>query len=381
MSILIVCPRYAPDAGGIETLLAQVLPELAARGVDIVVAAGTDRADLAPFEVIDGIPVYRMPFALAMLSANPAEILEVSHRIRGIEADHEVTIRHLQGYGDIALWYALRAHRRRPLPLAVSVHGTFEWVGRLGPSAREFLGAADVITAVSAPVCAAIAEELGDPSPPVRLIPNGLRVDDAPAAPWPAAGFLLGVGRLLEQKGFDVAVEALGCLADTHPTLELVIAGAGPNADDVRRQAERWGVASRVRMLGRVSHDRVRSLMNDASIVLVPSRHTEGFSLAALEAAHAARPVIASSTGGLGDTIEDGVTGVLVPPDRPVALARAIARVLDDPVGAARMGERGRERAEEVFGFDSCVDAYHHLYQELESSARSMVAAQVSARV
>ncbi|MBM3672582.1 MAG: glycosyltransferase family 4 protein [Actinobacteria bacterium] len=377
MSILVVCPRFAPDTGGIETLLAQVLPELSTRGLEIVVAAGTGREDHAPVEVLDGIPVYRIPFDLPMHSAKPAGILEAAHRIRMIEADHEVRIRHVHGFGDIGLWYALRAHQRRPLPLVVSVHGTFESLGRLAPSAEKLLRAADVVTAVSGPVRSAVYEAIPDLAAEVRLIPNGLRFVDTAPTTRPVAGQLLGVGRLLEQKGFDIAVEALARLRATHPSCQLMIAGDGQCADAIRRQAKRSGVASRVHLLGNISREDMRRAMNDASIVLVPSRHTEGFSLAALEAAHAARPVIASGIGGLVETVENGVTGLLVPPDDPGALARAIARMLDDPVGAAAMGQVAHERARERFAFERCVDAYHGLYVELDSPALLSTASRV----
>jgi glycosyltransferase involved in cell wall biosynthesis len=371
MSILIVVPRYAPDVGGIETLLSQIVPGLAARGLDLVVVAGTD-GGLPESSVIDGIPVYRIPFALATVSAKPGEMLEAMRRLRQIEDDHDVTIRHIQGFGDIGLWFAMRAHSQRPLPLAVTVHGTFEYLGALGPSALELLRRADIVTAVSEAVRSAVVAELRDDSADVRLLPNGLRFDDAPATAWPEHGHLLCVGRLLEQKGFDVAIEALAHLTPTHPSLELVIAGGTAEEQVVlRRHAERWEVADRVRMVPRVPYSEVRRLMDDASMVLVPSRHTEGFSLAALEAAHAGRPVIASRVGGLVDTVEEGVTGVLVPPDRPIALAHAISTLLSDPATTALMGKRGRERADEHFSLDVCVDGYQRLYQDLAALAPS----------
>jgi glycosyltransferase involved in cell wall biosynthesis len=218
---------------------------------------------------------------------------------------------------------------------------------------------------VSEPVRAAAKREIDDDTADVRLIRNGLRFPDDEPAPWPARGYLLGIGRLLDQKGFDVAVEALAFLSDSHPDLELVIAGGGPDLEKIRAHAARWGVSSRVRMLGPVPRDEIRALLDRASIAIVPSRHTEGFSLAALEAAHAARPVIASAVGGVVETVEDGITGVLVPPDRPIELARAIAQMIDDPEGTALMGKRGHERADERFAFDTCVDEYHRLYQDL----------------
>jgi glycosyltransferase involved in cell wall biosynthesis len=81
--------------------------------------------------------------------------------------------------------------------------------------------------------------------------------------------------------------------------------------------------------MGQLSVDDVTSVLNRASIVLVPSRAIEGFSLVALEAAHLGRPVIGTRVGGLTETIEDDVTGAIVPPDDPAAMAAAIKRLLD----------------------------------------------------
>lgn len=374
MSILVVAPRYAPDAGGIETLLAQVLPELAARGLEFVVAAGTDRPDLAPFEVRDGIPVHRVPFGTAVLSGDPGDILRAGHRLRDLERDHGVTARHLQGFGDIGLWYLLRVHRRAPLPLAVSVHGTFDDLGPLGGSASELLRIVDLATAVSEPVRRSILRAAPELAGRVELIRNGLRLDGVEPTPWPADGYLLCVGRLLEQKGFDVAIHALARLRATHPRLELVIAGSGPGEAQLRDGAERLGIADRVRLVGRIPHHAVLEVLTGAAALLVPSRNIEGFSLAALEAAHAARPVIASRVGGLVETIDDGVTGVLVPPGDPASLASAVATLLSDSAKAAAMGEAARRRARERFAFDHCVDGYRRLYEALDRRPLSLAA-------
>ena len=373
MSTLIVSPRYAPDAGGIETLLAQVLPELAGEGHEFVVAAGTDRSDLAPFEVIDGIPVHRIPFGTAVFSGDPGKILRANRRLRDIERDYGVTARHLQGFGDIGLWYMLRAHQRAPLPLAVSVHGTFDQLDAYGAHAPRALELADVATAVSEPVRASIEETLPRLRGRVDLIRNGLRLDVEPV-PWPADGYLLCVGRLLEQKGFDVAIDALARVSSRYPNLELVIAGVGPDGEILRKQAESVGLEDRVRFVGRLPHERVLQALGEAAALIVPSRSIEGFSLVALEAAHSARPVIASRVGGIVDTVEDGVTGVLVSPGDPSELADAIEALLADPRRAIEMGQAARRRAIEEFTFEACVDGYRRLYEKLDTMTSSRTA-------
>ena len=117
--------------------------------------------------------------------------------------------------------------------------------------------------------------------------------------------------------------------------------------------------------MGRLSAAGVLAAMNAASAVVVPSRTTEGFSLVALEAAHAARPVIATGVGGLAETVQDGVTGLIVPPDDPAALAAAINRLLDDPGLASMMGLAAQDRALAHFGVEPCLSGYRGLYHDL----------------
>ncbi len=110
-------------------------------------------------------------------------------------------------------------------------------------------------------------------------------------------------------------------------------------------------------------------LMNSATLIVMPSRRDESFGLVALEAALMARPVVASRVGGLAEVVADRETGLLVDKENPAALARALARLLEDPGTAERMGQAARRRAQELFGLDGVVDAYAGLYQRLAEEA------------
>jgi glycogen synthase len=369
VSILVVAPRYAPDPGGIERLLTQVLPELRAEGLEVVVVSGTDQG-LITEDSIDGVPVYRLPFGQAVQSGQPENILRVASRLREVEQAHGVGIRHVQGFGDIGLWYALRAHQRRPLPLGISVHGTVDPMGPIGSTSVALLRAAHEVSAVSEAVMTSVITSVPDCADRIRLIRNGLRAHAEKPAPWRSDGHLLAVGRLADQKGFDVAIDALALLQPAHCDVELVIVGSGPRRNALRDRAARIGVGARVRIVDHLPAEEIASAMNTASVVLVPSRAIEGFSLVALEAAHAARPVVSSRVGGLAETIEDGVTGIVVRPDDPIALAAAVDRLLNDPRLAGRMGLAGRQRALEQFDLSRCVTEYLDMYRDLGAHAR-----------
>ena len=118
--------------------------------------------------------------------------------------------------------------------------------------------------------------------------------------------------------------------------------------------------AGHFRALGWSTFDEALGYYAEASIVAVPSIWEEPFGLVAVEAMAAGRPVVASAVGGLRDSVVDGVTGVLVPPDDPEALARALDTLLDDPARCAAMGTAGRARVEQYYTWPVII-ARHYL--------------------
>ena len=172
---------------------------------------------------------------------------------------------------------------------------------------------------------------------------------------------LLCVGRLIPIKGHIVLLRAFAEARRELPQLQLDVAGRGPLEPALRAVAKELGVLGAVRFLGHVSP--IQEAIEDAAVVVVPSMG-EGFGMVALEAMERARPVIAAEIGGLGELVEDGVTGMLVPAGEPEPLSRAIVRVAGDPGLAAAMGEAGRRRALDRFLQERCTDRTELLYRE-----------------
>ena len=138
-------------------------------------------------------------------------------------------------------------------------------------------------------------------------------------------------------KGLDVLLRAWPAIASSVPGVRLEVAGSGvvPGVEDD------LGVVRR----GPLDVDAVRDLLDRSNIVVMPSR-SEGMGRLALEAHGRGRPVVASAVGGLPEVVEDGETGVLVPPDDPDSLAKAIVALLENPERARAMGRQGRERVQ-----------------------------------
>jgi glycosyltransferase involved in cell wall biosynthesis len=171
---------------------------------------------------------------------------------------------------------------------------------------------------------------------------------------------LLTVGRLIPIKGHIVLLRAFAEARRELPTLRLGIAGRGPLEPALRALAKEFGIDDAVDFLGYVAP--VQDAIEEAAIAVVPSMG-EGFGMVALEAMERARPVIAAEIGGLGELVEHGETGLLVPSGEAEPLARAIVRLGGDLELAARMGAAGRRRALDRFLLDRCTDRTELLYR------------------
>jgi glycosyltransferase involved in cell wall biosynthesis len=172
---------------------------------------------------------------------------------------------------------------------------------------------------------------------------------------------VLCVGRLIPIKGHIVLLRAFAEARRHVPSLRLDIAGRGPLEPALRALVKELAIDDAVCFLGFVSP--VQRAIEQAAIVVVPSMG-EGFGMVALEAMERARPVIAAEIGGLGELVEDGVTGLLVPPGDSPPLTRALERLGGNLDLAARMGEAGRRRVLERFLQDRCTDRTELLYRE-----------------
>ncbi|GAA4578151.1 glycosyltransferase family 1 protein [Planotetraspora phitsanulokensis] len=184
----------------------------------------------------------------------------------------------------------------------------------------------------------------------------------------PSRTRLLSVGRLVRRKGVETSIEALRHL----PDVELVVAG-GPAASELHRDAEvtrlRWiaaraGVSDRVRFIGRVGRAELPSLMRSAA-ALVSVPWYEPFGMVALEGMACGVPVVASAVGGQKETVVNGVTGVLVPPRHPLALAKALRGLLDDGVRRTAYGIAGADRAKVRYGWRRIASETLAVYDEV----------------
>lgn len=182
---------------------------------------------------------------------------------------------------------------------------------------------------------------------------------------------VLAAGRLSPEKGFGVLVESAATICHDSPCVGVALFGEGRERGELERRIGELGLTGRVALPGfRTDLD---ALIGAADVVVLPS-FTEGLPNVALEAGAAGVPVVATAVGGTPEVIADGVTGLLVPPGNPAALAAGIIAILRDPALARRLGSAGRERLRRLFTFEAQADAYLRLLRTFRSTATKLAA-------
>ena len=167
------------------------------------------------------------------------------------------------------------------------------------------------------------------------------------------------VARLDPIKNHALLIKAMVKIAPDKPDTVLLIIGDGPLRQELEALHSELGLADHVRFLG--ARNDVPELLSALDVFVLCS-NSEGLSLTLAEASAAARPIVATDVGGNSEVVEDGVTGIVVPPKDPGALANAILKILNDPVLKRQMGQAGRKRFEQQFTLDGMVSAYQDLY-------------------
>ena len=245
----------------------------------------------------------------------------------------------------------VRIQKRTGIPALVWIRGEGEYRLAQSPGARAMHPAvwrdARTVLIQTEEGGAALLRELERHAPAVRrvvepklvVVPNGLDLPERRAVtPPPPRGPILSVGRLIPEKGMDLAIDA--ALALSAP---LTLAGAGP--ERARLEARANHARADVRFAGFVPHASLARLYAESRCVVLAARHGEGLPNALLEAMAWGRPVVATPVAGVRGLVRDGENGLVVPAEAG-ALAAALRRLGDEPDLAARLGAGARATAE-----------------------------------
>lgn len=386
MNIAIFASAFHPHVGGVEELVRQLAHHLIRRGHSVIVVTNRWPRSLPEHEMLEGIPVYR----IAMRTPGPGWKARLSHllthraivrRLLAILREHRIELLHIQCITSNG-FYALHAKHALGLPLVVTTQGErtmdaaglYQRVELMNRMLREVLGQANFLTACSQDTLDDMLRYFGKPiTPAPEVIYNGISLDDfAQEMSRPhERPYVFAIGRLVKQKGFDVLLEAFARAEVSG--MDLLIAGEGSEREALGGIADRLGLGSRVRFIGRADRPRAVSLFQHCAFFVLPSR-LEPLGIVNLEAMAAGKAVIASRVGGVPEIVADGETGILCPPENVNALAQAIQSLASDPALCRRLGKAGHDRAAH-FTWPVVTEEYERIYREVSTAHRDFVAA------
>jgi len=171
---------------------------------------------------------------------------------------------------------------------------------------------------------------------------------------------ILSVGRLVERKDFDKVIESLTLVKDEFPDITYVIAGDGPDKNNLLYTIDKLDLKGKVILLGNVNDKELSVLYNLANIFIMtpkqlPSGDVEGFGTVYLEANMFGKPIIATSSGGVGDAVIDNLNGILIKKASINEISDAIIKLLKDKELADKLGQQGKDRVEKEFNWSKQI--------------------------
>jgi glycosyltransferase involved in cell wall biosynthesis len=359
----------ATGIAGAETHLLALLPALRMRGAESSVVLLEDprrpQDELRGRFEQAGVPVQTVSIRRHV---DPA----LTVRLRALLAREPFDVLHAHlPHGEVYGELALRSLKK--VRFVVSRHNDDRfrrWLP-LRPVFAPSIRRADRIIAISQAVRRFLVEVEGAPAEKTVCIPYGIdaRAGAASGRPGifrreigagrePIVGF---VGRLVSQKGADILLKAFALVERRHPTARLVLAGDGPLRAVLERQARALGLRRALFLGWRAD---AADILAGIDLLAMPSRW-EGFGLVALEAMAAAKPVVAARVSALPEIVLPEQTGLLVKPDDPDDLARAILRLLHEPEHAVAMGRTGRKRVRDEFTVERMARRTAEIYSRV----------------
>ena len=374
MRVLFWSELFSPAIGGAERLALRLLPALRERGHELAVITQHAVGEAPNVAQLGDVPIHRIGFTAGLRTRQVDLLVTARRQIRALRREFRPDLVHHWLPGpSLALEYETAAVH--PAPRLLTTHNspaqlwpaqdTSALAPATGGTLDRWLTEAAWVTTCAPAHLHDLRARLPTLTARSSSIANALEPPIGAARPLPwAPASLLYLGRLVPLKGVDLALDAFARATTSHPAVRLTIAGDGPERASLERRAAALGLAERVDFLGWVEPSRVDSVINSATILLMPS-HVEGLPLVALEAAQRGRPVVGTTIPGLMEIIVDGATGLLTPAGDSAAFARAIMTLLDQPDLATRLGQAARVRVTSTYSWDRFVDAYHALYQRL----------------
>lgn len=364
---------YRLDFGGLETLLAECVNRMPADKYRHAIVCLTDYTEFSKKITKPGVEIYALHKAPGLGLGTHVAIWKLLRKL-------QPTILHT--YNLSAIEYTVAA-TLAGVPIRVHAEHGREATDPEGKNwkhnllRRMLIPFVDVFVPVSGDLQRWLKTAIAVPDKKNLLVNNG--VDTAgfepknggsaqiQAHPFSADCFVIGtVGRVQDVKNhralIDAFIHLLTLLPSEKARLRLAIVGDGPLLPAIREQIAAAGIADLVWLPG--ARNDIAEIMRSFSVFALPSI-AEGTPVTILEAMSTGLPVVATRVGGIPEVVLDKLTGALVPPADPKALATALAMYVKQPALAAQHGAAGRERIEQIYSITAMLAAYTQLYDSL----------------
>lgn len=373
--ILLSPSAFYPSLGGVEEICRNLALQLKAKGFEVAVAVNRHPDTLPEYEEIDGIQVHRFPFQYPNRSTSglgpclrfPSNAKKFLDFVKSYAPD----VVHVICPSSNSLYcYLVKAVLKQKT--LVTLQGEFfmdatniyerSAFARFG--ARKLLRSADGVTACSQYVLDDAKNRFDFKQPIERVVFNGVDLSEQPdqsnGAHLPKR-FILGIGRLVANKGFDVLLRAFERLAKAQNDVDLVLAGDGEARKSLEDLSKELELTQRVHFVGRQNREGVAKLFNSSLFFVLPSP-VEPFGIVCLEAMRAGKPVVATNTGGPPEFIGDDVEGILVSPRDEEELFEAMQRLCNNSELVKRLGDAAAVQVQN-FDWQKITEQYIDLYK------------------
>lgn len=372
VDVLHVVPAYHPARGGVEVLVENLAEGLRDNfGITSAVMAPALPGERPNDYVYRGTRVYSVPVSADIMATAQGEeptplppnmtlqlMSGVYSAIRQVCRRTSPALLHVHAASMLAPG-AVSIAASQGIPVVMHVHGTIH--AGDPPNFRARVRDAQWVCAVANAVADSIRLDC-QRSGPIEIIRNGVVDPLSFTLPLnPFSPSVVMVGRLSQEKGFDEGLRALAIVRERIPNLRIRLVGSGPRTTSLYDLARDLNLLDSVDYFGQLENTDALRVVAGSDLVVIPSKE-EGFSLVAVEAALLGRAVVATTAGGLPETVVDGLTGLLVQPGALGDMAESIEYLLSEHQAREQMGKNARLRALDSFGIEQFIADISNLY-------------------
>jgi len=373
---VLLCSDYLPPyPGGVEVVVEKLSTQLADQNVDVTIFT-LDSGDEPQLVNSDRIRVHRastidLTEVIGLQSQfSPASFTELHSLIETVDPD--IVHIHNRFFFTSLTTATLNALNQIDAPLIATLHlGKLDEVGGLSglvarvyeqTVARAIFSQCDRIITVSEAV-ANHAQSIGISSDSISVVPNGVDPNEfSPSSKTDSGPSVLFVGRLIQNKGPQILLEAAPKVINSCPETEFSFVGTGPLEESLQSRAQELGISENVHFKGYVESVAVE--MKSADVFCRPST-SEGMPLTLLEAMASALPAVVTPVAGVPEIVEDGQSGILVPTEDPDSTADNIITLLKNPFLRETIGTTARDYVVQEHSWDRRTERIKQIYQSL----------------